>query len=263
MARFAPLGFTVAPETMDLMRRIVESGEMAALVPERVWTETERALGEARPREYFEVLRTCSALEAVFPEIAALHGVPQPVQWHPEVDSGLHTLLALEAAASLSTDTSVRFAALVHDLGKATTPREQWPKHIGHEERGAPLVAQLCERLRVPTEFRELGVMAARLHVKVHRMAELRPATVLELLEQTDAFRRPERFERFILVCEADARGRGPERLLAPYPQADQLRRARDAAAAVRLAPELLARESGTAIAERLRAARIDAINRL
>jgi tRNA nucleotidyltransferase (CCA-adding enzyme) len=263
VARFAPLGFAVAPETMDLMRRIVASGEMAALVPERVWTETERALGEVRPREYFEVLRTCGALEAVFPEIAALHGVPQPVQWHPEVDSGLHTMLALEAAASLSADASVRFAALVHDLGKATTPREQWPKHIGHEERGAPLVARLCERLRVPTEFRELGVMAARLHVKVHRMAELRPATVLELLEQTDAFRRPDRFERFILVCEADARGRGPERLLAPYPQADQLRRARDAAAAVRLAPELLARETGPAIAERLRGARLDAINRL
>jgi tRNA nucleotidyltransferase (CCA-adding enzyme) len=259
-ARYAPLGFRIAPETLELMRTIIGSGEMTALVPERVWAETERALGEARPREYFEALRACGALAVVFPEIDVLYGIPQPPRWHPEIDTGLHTMLALEAAADMSPDTTVRFAALVHDLGKGTTPRELWPKHTGHEERGVALVERLCERLRVPAEFRDLAVMAARQHAKVHRIAELRPATVLDLLEQVDAFRRPERFERLVLACEADARGRGPDLRIAPYPQAALLRGARDAAAEVRLAPDVLARETGPVIAERLRTARLAAI---
>ena len=259
-ARFSPLGFRVAPETLDLMRRIVEAGEMAALVAERVWAETARALGEVRPREYFEVLRACGALAAVFPEIEALYGVPQPPRWHPEIDTGLHTMLALEAAAELSPDTVVRFAALVHDLGKATTPRELWPKHTGHEERGVAIIERLCARLRVPTEHRELAVQVSRQHAKVHRIAELRPSTVLELLEQVDAFRRPERLDRLILACEADARGRGPELRVAPYPQAAMLRTAQGAASAVRLSPDVLARTEGAVIAERLRTARIAAI---
>ncbi|MGB5103554.1 MAG: multifunctional CCA addition/repair protein [Steroidobacteraceae bacterium] len=259
-ARFAPLGFTVAPETLDLMRRIVASGELAALVPERVWVETERALGEERPVTYFEVLRDCGALAAVFPEIDALYGVPQPEKWHPEIDTGLHTMQVLEVAAELSTDTTVRFAALVHDVGKGLTPRAEWPRHIGHEEAGARLVEKMSERLRVPNEHRDLAVQAARHHARVHRAAELRPGTILELLEMTDAFRRPERFERLLLACEADARGRGPGLRAAPYPQADLLRRARAAAAAVKLDPEVLAREQGPIIAERIRAARIEAI---
>jgi tRNA nucleotidyltransferase (CCA-adding enzyme) len=262
-ARFAPLGFTVAPETLALMREIVAQGEMAALVPERVWVETERALGEDRPTAYFEVLRSCGALAAVFPEIAALDGVLQPEKWHPEIDTGVHTLQVLDVAAELSGDTTVRFAALVHDVGKGLTPREDWPSHAGHEEAGARLIEQLAARLRLPTEHRELAVMVARHHARAHRVAEQRPGTVLELLELTDAFRRPERFERFLLACEADARGRGPELRERSYPQADRLRRALAAASAVRLDPEVLTRERGPVIAERMRAARIEAIRRL
>jgi len=262
-ARFAPLRFSVVPETLDLMRRIVARGELAALVPERVWVETERALSEDRPTAYFEVLHGCGALAAVFPELTALEGVPQPARWHPEIDTFLHTMQVLDVAAELSHDTTVRFAALVHDLGKGLTPREDWPSHIGHEESGARLIEQLAARLRLPTEHRELAVMVARHHARAHRVAEQRPGTVLELLELTDAFRRPERFERFLLACEADARGRGPELRARPYPQADRLRRALAAASSVRLDPELLAREKGPVIAERMRAARIDAIRGL
>ena len=259
-ARFASLGFTVAPATMELMRHVVDSGELSALVPERVWVETDRALGEERPEVYFEVLRTCGALAIVFPEIAALYGVPQPEMWHPEIDTGVHSLQVLEVAASLSRDTTVRFAALMHDVGKGVTPREDWPGHIGHEEAGARLIEALCDRLRVPNEHRELAVLVARHHARVHRVAEQRPGTILELLEVTDAFRRAERFERFLLACEADARGRGPMLRAAPYPQAGLLMRARDAAAAVRLDPAVLARDKGPIIAERIRAARIEAI---
>ncbi len=262
-ARYAPLGFRVAGETLELMSRIARSGELGALVPERVWVETERALGEDTPTVYFEVLRACGALAALFPEIDALFGVPQPPQWHPEVDTGVHTLQVLEVAAELSLDTTVRFAALVHDVGKGLTPRDQWPRHIGHEAAGARLIETLCERLKAPTEHRELAVLVARHHARVHRVAEQRPGTVLELLEMTDAFRRGERFQRFLLACEADARGRGPGLRRAPYPQSAQLRSALAAAAAVRLPPEVLARDKGPIIAERLRAARIEAIRAL
>jgi tRNA nucleotidyltransferase (CCA-adding enzyme) len=262
-ARYAPLGFTVAPETLALMREIVSSGEIAALVPERVWNETDRALGEARPAVYFEVLRDCGALAVVFPEIAALWGVPQPERWHPEIDTGVHTLQVLEVAAELSPETTVRFAALVHDVGKGLTPRDQWPRHVGHEETGARLIERLAERLRVPNEHRELAVLVARHHARVHRVAEQRPGTVLELLELTDAFRRPERFERFLLACEADARGRGAELRAQSYAPGAQLRAARTAAACVRLDPATLEREQGPVIAERLRAARIEAIRSL
>ena len=262
-ARFAPLGFRVAPETLELMRAIAASGELAALVPERAWIETERALGEAQPVAYLEVLRACGALGAVLPEVAALFGVPQPEQWHPEVDTGEHTLQVLAVAAELSPDTTVRFAALVHDVGKGLTPRDQWPRHIGHEETGARLIEQMAARLRAPNEHRELAVLVARHHARVHRVAEQRPATVLELLEITDAFRRTERFERFLLACEADARGRGPELRARPYPQAALLRAALTAAASVRLDPEVFARDKGPVIAERMRAARIVAIRSL
>jgi len=262
-ARFAPLGFTVAPETVALMRSIVASGELAALVAERVWVETERALGEEQPVAYFEVLRDCGALAAVFPEVDALYGVPQPEKWHPEIDTGVHTMQVLEVAAGLSGDTTVRFAALVHDVGKALTPRAEWPRHLGHEEAGARLIESMAERLRIPNEHRELAVLVARHHARVHRVAEQRPGTVLELLELTDAFRRAERFERFLLACEADARGRGPELRARPYPQAAQLRAARAAAASVRLDPAVLERDTGPVIAERIRAARIEAIRSL
>jgi tRNA nucleotidyltransferase (CCA-adding enzyme) len=262
-ARFAPLGFRVAPETLALMRTIAASGELAALVAERAWVEIERALGEARPVTFLEVLRDCGALDAIFPEIAALFGVPQPPTWHPEIDTGEHTLQVLAVAAELSGDTTVRFAALVHDVGKGLTPRDQWPRHIGHEEAGARLIERMATRLKAPTEHRELAVLVARHHARVHRVAEQRPAKVLELLEGVDAFRRTARFERFLLACEADARGRGPELRARPYPQAALLRAALTAAASVRLDPELLAREKGPVIAERMRAARIEAIRSL
>jgi tRNA nucleotidyltransferase (CCA-adding enzyme) len=259
-ARFAPLGFTVAPETLDLMREIVRAGEMQALVPERVWVETERALGEARPTVYFEVLRECGALAAVFPEIDRLWGIPQPEKWHPEIDTGVHTMQVLELAAELSTETPVRFAALVHDLGKGVTPPELWPSHVGHEQAGVRVIAQMCERLKVPNEHRELGQLVSREHQRIHRALELRDATILDVLEACDAFRRTDRFERLLLACEADARGRGPELRARPYPQAAIMRHCLQAAAAVRLAPEVLQQQAGPAIAQLIRAARIEAI---
>ncbi len=259
-ARFARLGFRIAPETLELMRGIASGGELAALVPERVWGETERALGEARPVVYFEVLRDCGALGSLFPELEALFGVPQPERWHPEVDAGLHTLQALDVAAELSADTSVRFAALTHDLGKGKTPQSEWPRHIGHEEAGVKLIVAMAGRLRIPNDHRDLAVLVARHHARVHRIAEQRPRTVLELLEMTDAFRRPERFERFLLACEADARGRGPDLRARPYPQAALWRRALAAAAAARPDPALLESGEGPAIAESVRATRVAAI---
>jgi tRNA nucleotidyltransferase (CCA-adding enzyme) len=259
-ARFAPLGFQVAPETLELMRAIVAADELRALVPERVWTETERALGEPRPRVYVETLRACGALAALFPEIDRLFGVPQPPEWHPEVDTGEHTLQVLDVAAGLSTDTTVRFAALVHDLGKGLTPRAQWPRHIGHEATGVRVIRELAARLRVPNEHRDLAVLASREHQKVHRAAELRDSTVLELFEATDAFRRPARFRQLLLVCEADARGRGADLRERPYPQAGWLAQWFDAAAAARLDPAALDGLSGTDIALRLREARIAAV---
>jgi tRNA nucleotidyltransferase (CCA-adding enzyme) len=259
-ARFAPLGFTIATETMALMNEIARSGELQALVAERVWVETERALGEARPAVYFEVLRECGALVALFPEIDRLFGVPQPERWHPEIDTGLHTLQVLDVARELSTETTVRFAALVHDLGKGVTPPERWPSHVGHEQAGVHIVGQLCDRLKAPTEHRELGQLTAREHQRIHRAAELRDDTILEVLEACDAFRRPDRFHRLLLACEADARGRGPELRARPYAQAGLMHNCQRAAAAVRLDPELMKQHAGPAIAQLLRAARVQAI---
>jgi tRNA nucleotidyltransferase (CCA-adding enzyme) len=258
-ARFAPLGFRVAPETTALMSRMVEAGEVDALVPERVWQESERALTEERPEVFFEVLRSCGALARLYPEIEALFGVPQPVEWHPEIDTGVHVLLALGYAARTGSSTAVRFAALVHDLGKALTPPQRWPSHHGHEAAGAALVETLSRRLKAPNAHQELAVLAARHHTHVHRALELKPATLLELLEQTDAFRRPERFGELLLACEADARGRaGLENR--PYPQADYLRGAREAAAAISLSPEERDRFKGPAAGARIRERRRTAL---
>jgi tRNA nucleotidyltransferase (CCA-adding enzyme) len=231
-ARFGDLGFTVAPETLDLMREIVGSGELATLRPERVWKETEKALGVAQPDVYFRVLRDCGALQHVFPEVDALFGVPQPERWHPEIDTGVHTLLALRAAARLSTAATVRFAVLTHDLGKATTPAALLPRHYGHERRSEQLLEQLCVRLPVPNRFRDLALHVARHHGVMHRAEELRPQTMLRLIRETDALRQPERFEEFLLACEADMRGRQGFEERA-YPQAERLRVALRAARAV------------------------------
>lgn len=261
-ARFAHLGFTVAEETLALMRKMVASGEAGALVPERVWQETERALGESRPDVFFQTLRDCGALAVIFPEIDALYGVPQPPRWHPEVDTGIHVMLAVRYAARVGAPTSVRFAVLMHDLGKALTPRENWPGHRGHEEAGVPLVEGLSQRLRVPNGFRELAVLGARHHAVIHRAAELRADTLLKLFEITDAFRRPERFAELLLVCESDARGRtGLEDK--PYPQAEYLRRARDAAAAAQLSDDERAGLQGPQIGAKIRAKRLTAVTRV
>jgi len=207
-ARFAPLGFTLAPETLALMRQMVDNGEVDALVPERVWQETLKALGCERPSVYFSVLRECGALAKVFPELERLFGVPQPAKWHPEIDTGVHVFMVLDQAARLSADLSVRFAALTHDLGKGTTPKDVLPHHYGHEERSVVLVEGLCERLKTPRDFRELAVLVAHYHGLAHRAQALRADTLLKLLENSDALRRPERFELFLLACEADHRGR-------------------------------------------------------
>ena len=261
-ARYAPLGFRVAQETVALMRSMTESGELTALVPERVWQETERALGEPRPDVFFETLRECGALRVIFPELDALYGVPQPPRWHPEIDTGVHVMLALRYSAAAGAAATVRFAVLTHDLGKASTAPERWPSHRGHEEAGVPLIEGLCTRLKVPNGFRDLAVMTARHHAVVHRAAELRPTTVLKLLEATDAFRRPERFEEMLAACEADARGRtGLE--AQPYPQRDYLLRARAVAAAVSLEASERQGLAGPAIGERIREKRLAAIRAL
>jgi tRNA nucleotidyltransferase (CCA-adding enzyme) len=261
-ARYAELGFRVAEETVALMRGMTESGELTALVPERVWQETERALGESRPDVFFETLRECGALQVIFPELAALYGVPQPPRWHPEIDTGLHVMLALRYSAFTGASTTVRFAVLMHDLGKALTAPERWPSHRGHEEAGVPVIEALCARLKVPNGFRDLAVLTARHHAVVHRAAELRPTTVLKLLESTDAFRRPERFGEMLAACEADARGRtGLE--AQPYPQRDYLLRARAAAATVALDESEREGLAGPVIGEKIREKRLAAIKSL
>ncbi len=258
-ARFAQLGFRVADETMQLMREMVEAGEVDALVAERVWAETERALRTDSPTRYFEVLRECGALARLFPEINRLFGVPQPAKHHPEIDTGVHTMLVLAQAARLSPDPEVRFAALVHDLGKGTTPKEEWPRHIAHEARGVPLVKALCKRLRIPNHFRDLALLVTEFHLHYHRAAELRPETLLKLLRRTDALRRPERFEQFILACEADSRGRwGFED--AHFEQPDILRRVRDAAAAVDSRELFEQGLEGKALGKALQARQLEAI---
>lgn len=258
-ARFAPLGFSVDAATNDLMRAMVGGGEADALVPERVWQETVKALGEPRPDVFLAVLRECGALARIFPELDALWGVPQPVRWHPEVDTGTHLLLVMRAAAAITGSPRIRFAALLHDLGKGTTPPARWPGHIGHEDRGARMVLRLAERLRVPNDYRDLAEMTARWHGLAHRANELRPDTVLKLLERCDAMRRPDRFREFLVACEADARGRGggAER---PYPEAARLSGALDAALAADLVDAERRGLSGEAIGHALRIKRLAAI---
>ncbi|MGE5625409.1 MAG: multifunctional CCA addition/repair protein [Bacillota bacterium] len=259
-ARFAPLGFKMAGETLALMGGMVESGEVDHLVPERVWQETLKALGSERPSVYFEVLKECGALAKVFPELNRLWGVPQPAKWHPEIDTGVHVMMVLDQAARLTPDLSVRFAALTHDLGKGTTPKDILPHHYGHEERSRKLAEALCERLKAPREFRELAGIVAEFHGLVHKAEEIRADTLLKLLERVDAFRRPERFELFLLACEADHRGRtGLEST--PFPQANYIRRAFTAARAVTTESLDTTKLKGAEIGEALRKKRLDAVH--
>ncbi len=207
-ARFARLGFTVASETLKLMSNIVQSGEIEALVRERVWQEIEQTMGGPAPDVFIAVLRDCGALKSILPEVDRLFGVPQPVKYHPEVDTGLHTLLSLQQAVKLTDDPVIRYATLVHDVGKGVTDKANWPSHHAHETLGLPLQADISKRLHVPNEFAKLAALVCEHHTKMHRIKELRPATLLKLIEALDGFRRPERVQKFLLACEADARGR-------------------------------------------------------
>lgn len=259
MARLRPLGFAVAPETLALGRSMVRAGEMDALVPERVWQELSGGLTAPAPRAFFETLRACGALGAIFPEIEALYGVPQPAEWHPEIDTGEHVMLVLDRAAELSGALDVRFAALCHDLGKATTPVGVLPSHHGHEERGAAIADALCARLRVPRAERDVAVLTARWHTHCHRAAELRPATLADLCAAFDLARRPARFDAFLLACEADARGRlGLERRR--YDGATLLRRYADAWLSVDAGAVARETPDRARIPDGIRAARIVAV---
>jgi tRNA nucleotidyltransferase (CCA-adding enzyme) len=260
MARFAPLGFTVAPETLALMRQIAASGELAELVPERVWQELAKALRAASPGAFLRTLHEADALRAVLPEVEALYGVPQRAEYHPEVDTGLHCELVCDMAARLAPgDDLVGYAALCHDLGKALTPADVLPRHLMHEMRGVAPAVAMSQRLKVPNEHRELAVIASREHLNVHRIAELKPATVHELIARCDGFRKPARIDQLATVCEADARGRTglSER---DYPQADALRRLHASAMAVRGDAIAATGVTGPAFGEALRKARIAAI---
>ncbi len=262
MARFAPLGFVVAPETMALMRGMVASGELAALVPERVWQELQRALSSPAPSAFLRTLHECDALAVVLPEVDALYGVPQRADYHPEIDTGLHVELVCDMAAQLAPgDGLIGFAALTHDLGKALTPAHVLPKHIGHEGSGVAPLRALCERLKIPAAHRQLAEIGCREHLNVHRLFELRDSTVHDLIARADGFRQPLRIAQLALVCEADKRGRAGL-ADADYPQARELLRLQAAALAVRgsdLADRALA---GPAFGSALREARIDAIAR-
>jgi tRNA nucleotidyltransferase (CCA-adding enzyme) len=259
-ARFAPLGFRVHPETLALMSRVSTSGELEHLAAERTWSEITAGLGAPAPRRFIEVLRDCGALQVLLPEVEALFGVPQPAEHHPEIDTGLHVLMALDAAARLDAPVEARFAVLLHDLGKALTPREEWPSHPGHERAGLSLVRSVCERLKAPVVFRQLAESVCALHLRCHLAVGMRPAKLLALIEAADLLRRPERLGPLLLACEADYRGRkGLEDR--PYPQAEVLRGALAAATAVRAAALDLEGLDGPAIAGRMREARIRAIS--
>lgn len=256
-ARFAGLGFTIAPETLELMKAMTQAGELEHLVPERVWQEMHTALGTGTPQVFFQVLRDCGALQVILPELEALFGVVQPKKYHPEIDTGVHTLMVLEQAAKLSPSPVVRFAALVHDLGKALSPHP--PLHTGHEAAGAALISNLGLRLRVPNEFSELGMLVSTQHTRCHRANRHEAEDLFLTLELTDALRRPERFELFLQACEADARGRlGLEQ--EPYPQSAILRAALAAAKSVNIKALVAAHKNPQALAPAIREARVAAI---
>ena len=261
VARFAArFGFRIAPETMSLMNEISESGELDALVPERVWNELERAMGETYPSRFILALRACHALGILFPEIERLFGVPQTEKYHPEIDTGIHILMSLNQASRLSQDPQIRFATLVHDLGKGTTPKEKLPSHHGHEERGVKLIKALCKRYRAPKQYQELAIQVSRHHFSCHRIEEMRAETILKKLESMDAFRRPERFKKFLICCESDARGRTGFEDRA-YPQADYFKQALDAANEVDTESLRQQGLEGKAMAEAIKIERINLIS--
>lgn len=258
-ARFAPLGFRVADETLELMRELSDSGELEALTPERTWKEISRALMETRPDVFIQVLRDCNALSVLMPEVDALFGVPQPAEHHPEIDTGEHLLAVLRQCAEHKQPLTVRWACLLHDLGKARTRREDWPRHIAHEHLGLPLIDAVNTRFKVPRDCQELARLVGEYHTHAHRALELRPITLLELLQAFDVYRRPQRFEEFIAASEMDARGRhGLEQRA--YPQADYLRGAAQAAREVAVQPLLEKGFKGAELGEALKRERLNAL---
>lgn len=259
MARFAYLGFTVADDTNELMRSMVQDREVDNLVAERVWQETYGALRAKNPRAFFDTLNSCNALSVILPEVHALFGVPQPAQWHPEIDSGIHTMMVIEQATELCDDADIRFAALCHDLGKATTPIDVLPSHKGHEERGALITEVLCERLRVPKKTRDLAVLSARFHTHSHKVGELNAGSLVKLLGSLDVVRRPERFKQFMIVCEADARGRQGKEDSA-YPQAHYLAQAAAEYCALNTGAIAQSTANKAAIPDAITQARVEAI---
>lgn len=258
-ARYAPLGFTVAAETLELMRELSESGELEALTAERSWKEISRALLESRPDVFIQVLRDCGALAVLMPEVDALFGVPQPPQHHPEVDTGEHVLAVLRECAKHGQPLSVRWACLVHDVGKGETRQEEWPKHHAHEHLGLPLIDAINARFKVPRDCQELARLVGEYHTHCHRALELRPNTILELLQSFDVYRRPQRFEEFLAASEMDARGRhGLEDR--EYPQADYLRGAAQAARSVAVPPLLEKGYKGAELGDALKRERLTAL---
>jgi tRNA nucleotidyltransferase (CCA-adding enzyme) len=262
-ARFiARFGFSIAPETLQLMRQMVANGEVDALVPERVWQELSRGLMEKYPSRFITTLRDCGALQKILPEIDALFGVPQPQQYHPEIDCGIHTMMVLDDAARHDYILEVRFAALMHDLGKGNTPKDILPRHIGHEARSVDLLKVLCERLRVPADCRDLGLLVARYHGDVHKAQQLRAETVVKIFNSCDAWRKPQRFMQLLQACAADARGRtGHEN--DEYPQAEYLQRLLKAAQAVNAGEIAQQCADKSKIADLVQAARVRAVNEL
>ncbi|WP_440867230.1 multifunctional CCA addition/repair protein [Symbiopectobacterium purcellii] len=258
-AHFAHLGFHIAEETLALMQFMTREGELAFLTPERVWKETEKALATRSPHVYFQVLRDCGALAVLFPEIDNLYGVPAPAQWHPEIDSGVHTLMTLMIAARLTPEIDVRFATLCHDVGKALTTPALWPRHHGHGPAGVKLVEQLCQRLRVPNALRDLAKLVAEYHDLAHTVTVLQPKTLMKLFDALDVWRKPERLEKLVLTSEADARGRtGFEE--SPYPQGDYLREAFTVASAVTSSAVVADGFQGIGVRDELHQRRIAAI---
>lgn len=258
-ARYAHLGFTLHEGTRKLMQSMAAAGEVDYLVAERVWAELFKALNEQTPSAFFYTLKNCDALEIIFPEIYCLFGVPQPEKYHPEIDTGLHSMLSLKKATLLSTNPEVRFAALVHDLGKGVTPKENWPHHFGHEKLGLEILEKLCKRLRVPNSFRILAMQVMQYHTHCHKAFELRASTITDMLGLLDAFKTNTTLDKFLLACEADAKGRtGFEE--APYPQANMLQLAAKAAAAVNTSAILNSELKGKKIGEAIRQLRITAV---
>lgn len=258
-ARYTHLGFTLAEETRELMQSMVSAGEVDALVPERVWAELFKALNEQSPSAFFYTLKDCAALDKIFPEINRLFGVPQPEKYHPEIDTGIHCMLCLEQAALLSPNPEVRFAALVHDLGKGLSPKEHWPHHYGHETSGLPILEKMCDRLRAPNSFKSLAQQVMQYHTHCHRAFELRASTITDLLASLGAYKQTNKLPEFLLACEADAKGRtGFENT--PYPQAELLNGAAKAATAIDASSILNSGLEGPQIGEAIRCLRIKAV---